>query len=152
MPLIMTYKNFSLDLFFNGVYGNEIFNVVKYHTIQTDNPRRTMSKEVLDRWTSENTDGTYPRMGSADRIYAVEDGSYLKLSNIKLNYKVPGRLFHVIENLNIYLSAQNVFTITDYSGFDPDINTVGNSAINFGTDSNGYPNPRTYTVGFNVTF
>ncbi len=152
----MTYKNFSLDLFFNGVYGNEIFNVVKYHTIQTDNPRRTMSKEVLDRWTPENTDGTYPRMGSADRIYAVEDGSYLKLSNIKLNYKVPGRLFHVIDNLNIYLSAQNVFTITDYSGFDPDINTVGNNekyqAINFGTDSNGYPNPRTYTVGFNVTF
>jgi len=148
----MTYKNFSLDLFFNGVYGNDIFNVVKYHSIETDNPRYTMSKEVLDRWTPENIDGSYPRMGSSDRLYAVEDGSYIKLSNVKLNYKIPGRLFNLLENVNIYLSAQNVFTITDYSGFDPDINTVGDSSVNFGTDSNGYPNPRTYTVGFNITF
>ncbi len=148
----MSWKNFTLDLFFNGVYGNDLWNVTKYHAIQTDNPRRTLLKEVMDRWTPENTDGTYPRMGAPDRMWAIEDGSYFKLSNVKLNYNVPGGLFGVIKNLNVYLSMQNVFIITDYSGFDPDINTVGNSSVNFGTDSNAYPNPRSYTFGVNVTF
>jgi TonB-dependent starch-binding outer membrane protein SusC len=148
----MNWRNFTLDFFFNGVYGNQIFNATKFASIETDITRRTLLKEVLNRWTPENPDGIYPRMGSTGRFYAVEDGSYLKLSNIKLNYTVPGKLFNIIQNLNVYVSLQNVFTLTKYSGFDPDINSVGNSSINFGTDNSAYPNPRQYTLGLNVTF
>jgi len=112
---------------------------------------------VLDRWTPSNPSNTVPRAGGApqniqlsDRF--VEDGSYGRLKNMTIGYTLPGDAFgkEIISKLRIYVSGQNLITITDYSGLDPE---VGNGDLfEYGIDRGEYPQPKTYLVGLQVTF
>lgn len=84
----------------------------------------------------------------------VENGSYLRIQNISLGYKLPKDILSkvLINSLRVYASVQNVYTFTDYSGYDPEIGAYNNSIKLMNVDAGRYPNPRTYTIGANIEF
>lgn len=152
------YKDFDLSLFFNGVGGNKIFNSRKYEYYF--NYANNMVVDVLNSWTKDNTNTYVPvaKVTNADggnslpSEFYIEDGSYFRLKNIQLGYTLPANLTRkaYMSRLRFYVSVQNVFTCTKYSGFDPEVSS--NTLFARGVDMNSYPNARTYTVGFNVSF
>lgn len=154
----MNYKQFDFSIFFNGTYGNEIFNAMKYN--YNFNYATNMTTAVLDSWTPDNTSATLPIAkvdnesggNSLPSEFYIEDGSYLRLKNIQLGYTFPsGHLSKLsIQRLRVYISAQNLFTLTDYTGYDPEVSS--NTLFTRGVDLNSYPNATTYTVGVNMTF
>ncbi|SDF02954.1 TonB-linked outer membrane protein, SusC/RagA family [Pricia antarctica] len=150
------YKNFDFNLFFTGLIGRDLYNTNIYDL--EGMPRLFNSGvAVLDRWTPSNPSNTVPRAGGApqniqlsDRF--VEDGSYGRLKNLTIGYTLPGDAFgkDIISKFRIYVSGQNLITITDYSGLDPE---VGNGDLfEYGIDRGEYPQPKTYLVGLQVTF
>ena len=152
------YKDFDLSLFFNGVSGNKVFNARKYEYYF--NYANNMVTDVLNSWTPQNPDTYVPvaKVTNADggnslpSEFYIEDGSYFRLKNIQLGYTLPVKLSKkaYMSHLRFYFSVQNVFTCTKYSGFDPEVSS--NTLFARGVDMNSYPNARTYTLGFNVTF
>ena len=155
------YKGFSLSAFLQGSYGNDIFAAYKYYTVF--NSAFNMSESVKDRWTGPGTSTEMPRLTSADpnqnsRVsdFFVEDGSYLRLQNIRLGYDVPSGLLSAVSETGlskakVYVSAKNLFTITGYDGYTPEIG-VNNSTLDRGIDRATYPQPRALTVGVGLTF
>lgn len=146
------YKDLMLSFHFIGSQGNSIRNQSSAYYNQVSTMRSNLSKDVLDRWhPTKNPDGNFMKLGGVGNMPNVEDGSFIKLQNIRLSYR-----FRIpkmdIDELNLFVSAQNVFTITKYSGFDPDINTSNGSNVNFGTDNASFPNPRIFSTGFSVKF
>jgi len=158
--LDVQYKGFSLSTFFQGVQGNDLFAAYKFYTVF--NSRFNMSEAVKNRWTGPGTSDRMPRLTSSDpnqnsRIsdFYVEDGSYLRLKNIRLGYSVPSGLLDGLgaglSRARLYVSAKNVFTVTGYDGYTPEIG-VNNSTLDRGIDRATYPQPRVYTVGINLGF
>ena len=159
-----SYKNFDLSLFLQGVQGNKIFNASR---IISEGMVRLFgsSTEVLKAWTSTNTKTDVPRAISGDPNQNarpsprwIEDGSFLRLKNIMLGYNIPSKTLQntskgVITNFRVYVSAQNLFTLTNYKGYDPEVGnrTPGTSLTN-GIDYAVYPQPRSYLVGIQVNF
>ena len=149
-----SYKGLSLNVFFQGTLGNELLNFTK---IDTENPisfERNRQNYVLDRWTPENPSTENPSFLTNDVSRAinsrvVEDASYLRLRSVTLSYNFPELNVDFIKDLSIYVSGQNLFTITDYSGFNPDVSTNGGSNIRI--DYNSYPLSRIYTIGLNLS-
>ncbi|MCG9970596.1 SusC/RagA family TonB-linked outer membrane protein [Christiangramia crocea] len=150
-----TFKigNFDLNIFIQGVYGNDIFNANRLYT-ENMSVTTNQSTAVLDRWTGPGTSNSMPRAVFGDpnnnarpSTRYIEDGSYLRLKNVNLGYNLPVDSFQKspLSSARVYLSGQNLFTITDYSGFDPEVGTNG-------IDNNIYPVTRTFTVGFNIGF
>ena len=82
----------------------------------------------------------------------MENGSFFRLRNIRLDYNFNMSKSHVIKNLNVYISAQNLLTITDYSGYDPEVNTFNGNDRRQGVDLGAYPSVKTYNFGFGITF
>ena len=162
---------FDLNLFISGVYGNKLYNTNIYD-LQGMPRLFNAGVEVLDRWTPDNPSNTIPRAGvvaanvqSSTRY--VEDGSYTKLKNITLGYTIPGNLTkNKLTKLRVYVSAQNMICITNYSGLDPEVGSyranqgVGltgspqTSTANFdnGIDRGNYPIPKSVIGGFQITF
>ncbi|SDW70197.1 TonB-linked outer membrane protein, SusC/RagA family [Lutibacter oricola] len=148
------YKNFDLSVFVTGVYGNEIFNTNTYDLVGGANRLFNISSEYNNnRWSTSNPTGTEPRIlgapqnnGVSDRF--VEDGSYTRLKNISLGYTVPSELIeNYFSKLRVYVSGQNLVTISDYSGLDPEI-----GGGEFGVDRGTYPQPKSVLVGVQVSF
>ena len=157
--LNMSYKNFSLRALFNGSQGNDIVNGNMYRFGYAEGTYRNVTSEAWnDRWSSENPDGTYPRLGYSSNLFAaamdrfVEDGSYLRLKNITLNYDVPMSSDNFINSANVYVTGSNLFTWTNYSGYDPEITTFMYDGLIQGVDWNNKPNSRSILVGVNLTF
>lgn len=147
------YKGLDLRADFNGTYGNEIYNAKKQVRFNTYN----FETGFLDRWTGEGTSNTEPRVSNGGHNYEVsdrfiEDGSYLRLRNIQLGYTFTGLAINNFQfnNLRIYLSGTNVFTLTEYSGYTPEIG--GGNLLGTGYDSGIYPVPRTFNVGVSANF
>jgi len=161
------YKNFDMSLFFQGVQGNKIYNGTK---VLGQGMLRLFGaeKDVLNAWTPDNTNTDIPRAvngdpnqnsRTSDRF--VESGSYLRLKNISIGYSLPSATIqdltkNTLKKLRIYVSSQNLFTITNYSGYDPEIgnryqNSTGNTLIN-GIDYGQFPSPRTVMAGIQVGF
>ncbi|MEG0807420.1 MAG: TonB-dependent receptor [Alistipes sp.] len=149
------YKGFDLSVLFNGVYGNDIINMssLRFHNLgQT----RNVLKSVLDQaWTPTNG-GTSPKIYTTNgrdlyfsRRY-IEDGSYLKLRNLSLGYTYKPKSSK-IGTVRIYVSMNNLWTITNYSGYDPEVNAFGSNPSSRGVDAGGYPQSREYTFGINFT-
>jgi len=146
----LSYKRFDLNFFFEGILGNEILNVQRANS---DNPledTRNRMSYVLDRWMPDNTDSENPSFISTSTAYSVnsrliEDASFLRLKTLKLSYTVPSKR---IRSLLIFATIQNLFTITNYSGYDPDVNALGNRDIK--ADLSAYPLSRVYTVGLKL--
>ncbi len=150
------YKNLDLNLFFTGILGRDLYNTNIYDL--EGMPRLfNAGVGVLDRWTPTNPSNTVPRAGGApqniqlsDRF--VEDGSFGRLKNLTIGYTIPADAFgkDIFSKFRIYLSGQNLITITDYSGLDPE---VGNGNLfEYGIDRGEYPQPKTYLLGLQVTF
>jgi len=115
------YKNFDLSLFFNGVQGNEVYNQARaFNTLFADGNKLT---DVLDRWTPDNPNASFPRAEAPynPSSFFVENGSYLRLKNLSLGYNL-GNLINIkgVEGIRFSITAQNLFIITGYSGYDPD--------------------------------
>ncbi len=154
----INYKDYDLTLFMNGVQGNEIFNAMRYQYYF--NYSNNMVSEVLKSWTPQNPNTTVPIAkvtngqggNSLPSEFYIEDGSYLRLKNIQLGYTLPERISKniLIEKLRIYVGVQNALTLTNYSGYDPEVSS--NVLFSRGIDLNSYPNARVYSAGINLTF
>nr|NQU93309.1 SusC/RagA family TonB-linked outer membrane protein [Bacteroidota bacterium] len=147
----LTYGNFSLNIFLQGVYGNQIFNANRIYT-EGMAVTTNQAESALDRWTGAGTSNTVPRAVYGDpnnnsraSTRFIEDGSYLRLKSVTLAYDFPDKLFgkKIFKNARVYLSGQNLFTITNYTGFDPEVSTSG-------IDNNLYPVTRTISIGLNI--
>jgi len=145
------YANFDLSIFLQGVQGNKIWNKTRESTEGMLNNLHQFAT-VLDRWTPTNTDTDIPRAVLGDPAQNtrrsdrwVEDGSYLRFKDVVLGYNFSDRVLSSIrmQSLRLYFSAQNLFTFTKYSGYDPEVRAV---------DYSGYPQNRTFILGLNITF
>ncbi|MDO6802367.1 TonB-dependent receptor [Wenyingzhuangia sp. 1_MG-2023] len=154
-----SYKNFSLSVFFQFSYGNDIYSeinhqrnsVVRYNNLSTD---------ALDRWTQQGDVTNFPKpirddpRESDSRVQSrwVEDGSYLKLKNINFSYSFPKDMISQlgITKLDAYVTGSNLITWTKYTGYDPDVNSY--SGLRAGVDEGSYPQSRTVILGLNFGF
>ncbi|MGI8638057.1 MAG: SusC/RagA family TonB-linked outer membrane protein, partial [Segetibacter sp.] len=124
----LSYKGFDLNAFFSGSQGNDIYNLSR---LAFENPlgQRNLLKGVVNRWTPTNPSNQYASAAQGGRLplsnYFIEDGSYIRCKNITLGYRLP--IHKGISSARIYISANNLFTITKYSGFDPEVNTFAGS-------------------------
>jgi len=156
-----TYKNFDLSVFFAFSYGNDVINVNRI-IMEGGRVRKNMNyfASYANRWTPENQSDEYFRLnggGPLDFAYSsrvIEDGSFLKLKTVQLGYNFPQKLIRKLrlDNLRVYASAQNLWTLTNYSGFDPEVSKFGSSALRPAFDYSVYPYSRTITFGLNVSF
>lgn len=152
------FKNFDLEVDLNEVYGNKILNN-GYIDIMFPNATTNITKEYYKNlWTPENPTNTHLRAGSnidptASSMY-LENGSYLRLQNVVFSYSLPKPFLDKvkIKELKFFLSVQNLFTLTKYSGYNPEANVFGDSNLTLGYDYDYYPVARTYNAGFNLTF
>ncbi len=153
------YKNFDLNVFLQGSYGAKVFNFMRWQTEGMNSPYWNQTKDVLNRYTAANPNGTLPRFTQtnvnntyiSDRY--IEDGSYLRIQNISLGYRIPAKYAaKILNNARVYVAVQNLYTFTKYSGYDPEIGALNNSIKVQNVDQGHYPNPRTYTMGVNVEF
>ena len=154
----VTYKNLDFFLSLSGSYGNKLFNALACRLDRGNGYYYNPLAEVADRWTPTNPSNTIQKAGSATSIYAddrfVEDASYLKFRNIQLGYTIPLKQITRDAKVRLYVALQNFFTITSYSGYDPEANRNGideTSALYQGVDYGAYPTAKTVLVGFNVT-
>lgn len=157
-----TYKNWDLNIFLNGSLGFDVYNQVTGTISGNGGNRSNLSPTVFNRWTPEN-ETDIPRAGTGNVLNSsrwVEKGDFVRLSNLKLGYTFDEGLIKGISSLQLYASASNLFLITDYSGFDPEVSSTvrtftgetANADAGAGIDTGAYPNPRTGTIGLKVTF
>jgi hypothetical protein len=172
-----TYRGFDFSIFLYGTHGNDIWNNVKWWTDFYANFQGAKSQTALyDSWTPDHQDAKAPiqetvgsfSTASVPNSYFVEKGSYLRAKNIQLGYTLPGGLLSKlkIERVRIYVQLANAFTITKYSGLDPEIGITSNtdntsggslnqsfsSTTSFGIDEGVYPNQRQFLIGINASF
>jgi TonB-linked SusC/RagA family outer membrane protein len=150
----ISYRHFDFAALFAGVYGNQIFNLANY---QLENPigSRNVLTGLINRWTPANPNNTYQtatgslngRLPISNRY--VEDGSFLRCKNITIGYTLPG--IRGISAARFYVSANNVFVLTSYTGFDPEVGTFGGSNTQIGVDNIVYPQSRSFLVGLQIT-
>lgn len=155
---VMGYKNFELSLFIQGSYGNDIFNVSSIPVTLDYGQGLNMPREVFyDHWTPQNTDAKYPLISRSTSGYAsdrwVEDGSFLRLRNIELAYNFDFKKMNAswISHVKLYVSGQNLVTLTDYSWWDPEVNSRG-AGTSQGIDHFTYPLAKVMTVGLRAAF
>ena len=157
----INYKGLDFEVAFQGVYGNEILNLNRRYL---DNMEGNVNGTVAarNRWVSPENPGdgltnraNRKQKGNNGRTstWHLEDGSYLRLQNLALGYTIPSRLTEAakIERIRVYLSAQNLFTWTNYTGYNPEVSNRS-SALTPGEDYGTYPLSRTFMVGLNLTF
>lgn len=155
-----TYKNWDLIANFYGTIGNDIYN--KTMEMYSGTGGSNVYAGTIDKaWHGEGTSNSIPRLSVNDannnykRVssFFVEDGSYFRCKLLQIGYTLP-KSFSRLVGVRVSLSAQNLFTITNYSGMDPERAALSGDAgiIETGIDGVGYPNPRTFLVGLNLTF
>ena len=144
------WKGIDLQVFFQGVYGNEIYNALRLRTEGTGN-EATLSTSMRNVWTRSNPDGSIPNpfgnpINSDTNSRFIESGAYLRLKNVQIGYTLPQRWTQKIKmsRCRIYLSGNNLFTATKYSGYDPEVGG--------GVDYGNYPQSRTFMLGLNINF
>ncbi|HLR26437.1 MAG TPA: TonB-dependent receptor [Fodinibius sp.] len=155
------YQNVDMSFTLSGSYGNEIYAGWKTWT-NASSFFNYYAPDMLNSWDGEGSSNSVPRMNGSDpnaniRVSDrfVEDGSYVKLKNIQLGYTLPQSLLNKwdFQRIRIYVSAQNLFTITNYDGMDPEVGmNTQEGSLDVGIDRGIYPQPRTITAGLNVSF
>ena len=156
----VSYRNFDLNFLFNGVHGNNVWNFTRFlNEAQNSDVKIPTSTANLNRWSTSNESSDIPNFSSSNVNQKqssrwIEDGSYLRLSNVTLGYRFSNLLKNTfVRNAKVYFSGQNLFTITNYSGYNPEasgLNASQDRAI--GYDSAGYPALRSYILGFQFSF
>lgn len=159
----INYKSFDLSMTWSAVYGNELYNANRVF-LEGSNDQTNKLVTMLNRYSEDNPNGNMPRAvtgdpnlnrRNSDRF--IEDGSYLKLRNIDFGYTIPQIITRRvrINNARIFVSAQNLLTITNYSGYDPDVGKYllnDASGLMTGFDNSFYPQARSFFVGINLKF
>ncbi len=151
----VSYKNFELNFLLDGSFGHEILNIAIFEHADSFFKGRNQLKEVAnDFWTPENLDARYPAP-AADVTQLpsdtyVEDGSYLKIRHLSLAYSVPVHRIDWLQHAKVFVSGENLATITNYSWYDPEISHYSNSDLRLGTENRSYPQSRTISVGIKL--
>lgn len=155
-----SFRRWELSMNFNGVLGVDMINLGGAADLDMERTSNVRAEAFFDRWTPENPNARFPRFGGlgsaelqnvfSDRF--VEDASFLRLSNITLNYELPLRNTSFIRSASLSLTATNVFVITNYSGWDPEAASFGNNMWRLGTDSGAFPPARTFSLGASLNF
>lgn len=150
-----TYKKFDLSLLFQGVWGNDIYNAAKYYFMKFDARQNVRADYLKEYWHGPNTSNTQPIVtrdlarnsrNFRNSDYYIEDGSYLRLKTIQLGYNFTPSLGKGIKpSIRLYIAAQNLFTITKYSGFEPEVSDIS-------VDRGQYPQARSYMLGTVINF
>lgn len=162
----ITYKNFNLDIVIQGQSGGKLFNAQKVDMLNPLTQGNVFNEVITDTWSTQNTSGTIPRRGFYGITHGsfvnsrfVESSDFVRLRNVTLSYNLPFNALKKIGifNLNVFVNAQNLFTISNYSGLDPEVgnlatNTAQNRNVARGIDFNSYPVSRMYTLGTKITF
>lgn len=151
-----SYKNFDLSILFQGVAGNDIYNAAKYYYMRFDGKQNVRKEYLNEYWRGENTSNTQPvptkdltrnSRNFRNSDYYVENGSYLRLKNIQLGYNFSPRLAEGFKpSVRIYVAAQNLFTVSGYSGFDPEV------ATDLSVDRGQYPQAQSFMIGTVINF
>lgn len=150
-----SYKNIGLYVFFEGVNGASMLNNNMVDTYFPANLKRNrLAEPLLNRWTPSNPSAKYPSFVSPNaqgqktvNSYTVEDASYLRLNTVRLSYQLPLK-GNALRSATIYVSGQNLLTVTDYTGYDPALNP--NGSANFRIDWNAFPSARTFLLGVTI--
>lgn len=148
----------SLSVFLQGSQGNEVVNFNKFD-LESFNGYLNNSTAALKRWTPDNPTNEYPRatMKTRQNILSdhhVEDGSYLRIKNITLGYDFSRGLANKLfcEGISVYVSLQNIYTFTNYSGYDPEVSRFANNNLAMGADYGAYPMAKSYEFGLRINF
>lgn len=151
-----SYKNFDLSILFQGVAGNDIYNAAKYYYMRFDGKQNVRKEYLNEYWRGENTSNAQPvptkdltrnSRNFRNSDYYVENGSYLRLKNIQLGYNFSPRLAEGFKpSVRIYVAAQNLFTVSGYSGFDPEV------ATDLSVDRGQYPQAQSFMIGTVINF
>ncbi|MFC4209598.1 SusC/RagA family TonB-linked outer membrane protein [Pedobacter lithocola] len=162
LNLNVSYKNFDVSAFIYGVQGNDIFQATRYFT---DFPSfdGAKSTRLLDAWSPSNTSSLIPSAyaGASDLEFAsssyyIQNGSFVRLKNLQIGYSIPtAKTFGskvAINRFRVYVSATNLFTITKYTGMDPEVSQITDTFSAPGVDQGVYPTPRQFLIGINVGF
>ncbi|MAZ29584.1 MAG: SusC/RagA family TonB-linked outer membrane protein [Cytophagaceae bacterium] len=154
-----SYKNFSLSVFFQFSYGNDIYSEIN-HQRNSVVRYNNLSRDALNRWREQGDITDFPRpiqddpLETDSRVQSrwVQDGSYIKLKNINLRYSFPGKLIDQfgLSRLDAYITGSNLITWTHYTGYDPDVNSY--NGLRTGVDEGSYPQSRTFILGLNLGF
>jgi len=169
-----SYKNFDFSVFVNFVYGNDVYNANKVEWTDGSFPNLNMLNIMKDRWTNINAAGqriTDPVELAALNVnakiwspvrtqrwwlhsWAIEDGSYLRFNNLTLGYTLPKNIITKakMSSFRLYATVNNLGTITNYTGYDPDVTARRSDPLTPGVDFAAYPKSRTWVFGVNVTF
>jgi len=164
LNLNASFKQFDMQLFVQGVQGNEIWNAKKFQFILDGSGGNKITK-MLDAWTPDNRDTNIPRPTIIDpannsraSTFYVEDGSYLRVKSLQIGYTIPASLTNMLSmsNAKIYLRGQNLLTLTKYSGYDPEIGrnsgTKATGLFGAGIDVEAQPHARIFSVGVDLSF
>ena len=154
-----TYGPVALSLFIQGVQGDDVLNLNRYELesgFSTTNKLAT----VVDRWTGPGTSNTIPKANSVVRRSTgivsdvVEDGSFARLKTATVTYTipVPAGFSKTVKTASVYVTGQNLITLTKYTGYDPEVNSFGNSNLSLNTDYNAFPSTRMFILGVRVGF
>ena len=152
------WKNFDMTLYFQWSYGNDILNGNKYAYTAANMLNSNGSTDLLRRWTLNNTNTDIPVAGSQRtntnyNSWMIEDGSYFRFKSLQLGYSFPNRLMKIlgINKIRVYTTLNNIFVLTNYSGFDPEVSTQF-SNMTRGFDYSSYPRSLSAVFGLNVNF
>ena len=155
-----SYKNFDVSMAFQGTIGNDIWNVAK-GSLASAGRQNALADAYTKAWTKDgDLDAVYPRITNSDSnnnmrgsSFYVENGSYLRLQNMQIGYTLPSHICQkskLFSSCRFYVSGQNIFTLTGYSGLDPELGI--NNPLDMGVDTTRYPSSRTFTFGVNLQF
>ena len=157
------YKNWDMNMFFFGSFGNDIFDITKEFTVFRLFNTNVRQDRLTDSWTPDNPGAKYPRLDQNDQFSAtyssfyVEDASYVRLRNLQIGYTVPSQSW--FSNMRIYVQGQNLFTFTGYSGYDPALPSISTTSGGSersdqaqGIDRGTYPASRIFSIGINASF
>ena len=143
------WKGFDIQLFFQGVAGNKIYNQMR-HRLESNGTTSVLSPVMKDAWTEENPNGSIPNPKNSINYYVsdrfLENGAYFRLKNLQIGYSLPEKLISRagFTKCRFYVQAGNVFTLTGYKGFDPEVSG--------GVDYGNYPQSRSFIFGVNITY
>jgi hypothetical protein len=155
------YKNLDCSIFIQGSSGNDVMNLTRRAGTTNTSLYDNQLVEALDYYSDTNTTSNNPRPiadASNNNLLIstryVEDGSYLRIQNVTLGYSLPQDVIakYSLSRLRLYGSAQNLFTFTDYTGYDPEIGSFNQNVLLSGIDNGRYPVARTFSIGLNVEF
>jgi hypothetical protein len=153
-----SYKNFDLSVFIEGTQGFSLYNATVVEALYPNDPyRNRLAVPLLNRWTPQNPTNTWPSgvditkyQGGTVNSFTVTDASYIRLKNVQLSYQFKMGSKKILRSASIYIAGHNLATITNYLGYDPDVNSTSSSTIRL--DRNSYPSSRTISLGGNFGF